>query len=242
MNGNHRHYIIITSIIIGVALIISGFLIGRGFSTFRMKDRYVSVKGLAEQEVRADLAVWPIQFNATGDDLAQVQDKIESDVNQVRKFLKSNGFGEDDMRTGHIKVTDLLAQSYRPQGTLQSRFIINASVDLRTTKVDLVEKASQNTGDLVRKGVVLTEFQGPSYIFTKLNEIKPGMIATATANARQAAQQFARDSGSKLGKIKHASQGMFSILPRDGYSGGPADQQIGKKVRVVSTIEYFLTR
>jgi len=242
MDGNNRHHLIVVSAIIGVALIVGGFMIGRGFSTFKMKDRYVTVKGLAEKEVMADLAVWPIQFNATGDDLAHVQSKIEGDIQQVRRFLKSNGFEESDMRIGHTKVTDVLAQSYRPQGPVQSRFIINASVHLRTTKVDLVEKVSQKTGDLVRKGIVLTEFQGPSYIFTKLNEIKPGMIATATANARKAAAQFASDSGSKLGKIKHASQGVFSIMPRDGYSGGPANQQIGKKVRVVSTIQYFLSR
>lgn len=243
MNGDHRHQSsIATASIIAIALIIGGFLIGKGFSTFRMADRYVTVKGLAEKDVRADLAVWPIQFSATGDDLSAVQNEVEADVNTVKSFLEKNGFDEDDMRIGHIKVTDLLAQSYRPQGPVESRFIINASVDLRTTKVDVVEKASQKTGDLVRKGVVLTEFQGPSYVFTKLNEIKPEMIATATANARKAAEQFAEDSGSKLGKIKHAYQGIFSIEPRDGYSGGMESQQIDKKVRVVSTIEYFLRR
>jgi hypothetical protein len=242
MNGDrlHRGGGIVTAAIIAAALVLGGFLIGRGFSQFRSADRYVTVKGLAEMEVKADLAVWPIRFTATGDDLANVQSKVEDDRALVMSFLKRYGLKAEDMRSGRIQVTDLLAQSYRPQGEVRSRFIVNASVDVRTGDVDLVGKISQKTGDLVRKGVVLTEFQGPSYIFTKLNEIKPGMIANATANARAAAEKFARDSKSRLGKIRRARQGVFSILPRDGYAGGPESQQMGKKVRVVSTIEYSL--
>lgn len=123
---------------------------------------------------------------------------------------------------------------------MQSRFIINASVDVRTDKVDTVAKISGKTGDLVRKGVVLSEFQGPSYIFTKLNDVKPAMIAEATANARTAAAQFAADSKSRLGKIKRAYQGIFMILARDGDQIAMEHQSIDKKVRVVSTVDYYI--
>lgn len=223
-----------------LGLVIGGYSIGKGFSKFRMADRYVTVKGLAEKDVKADLAVWQIRFTATGDDLSQVQNKVERDKALVMDFLKANGLSDDDYWPGRINVTDLLAQAYRQQGTMQSRFIINASVDVRTDKVDTVGRMSGKTGDLVRKGVVLSEFQGPSYIFTKLNEVKPPMIAEATANARKAAAQFAADSKSRLGKIKRARQGVFMIMARDGDRVAQEAQQIDKKVRVVSTIDYYV--
>jgi hypothetical protein len=223
-----------------LGLVIGGYSIGKGFSKFRMADRYVTVKGLAEKDVQADLAVWPIRFSATGNDLAEVQGEIERNKALVTGFLIDNGLSEADFSVGRINVTDLLAQAYRQEGAMQSRFIINASVDARTDKVDTVAKISGRTGDLVRKGVVLSEFQGPTYIFTKLNDVKPAMIAEATANARQAAAQFAADSKSRLGKIKRANQGVFMILARDGDQVAMEHQQIDKKVRVVSTVDYYI--
>ncbi len=223
-----------------LGLVIGGYSIGKGLSKFRMADRYVTVKGLAEKDVKADLAVWPVRFSATGNDLALVQDEIERNKALVTGFLMDNGLGEEDFSVGRTNVTDLLAQAYRQEGAMQSRFIINASVDVRTDKVDTVAKISGRTGDLVRKGVVLSEFQGPAYIFTKLNDVKPAMIAEATANAREAARQFAADSKSRLGKIKRANQGVFMILARDGDQVAQESQQIDKKVRVVSTIDYYV--
>lgn len=231
---------IIAAALVMLGLATGGWLIGKGLSKFRMSDRYVTVKGLAEKDVTADLTVWSISFSATGDELSDVQSKIERDKALVAEFLKTNGLAPEDFGTGRINVTDLLAQSYRPQGALQSRFIINSSVNVRTDKVGLVAKISGKTGDLVRQGVVLSEYQGPSYIFTKLNDVKPAMIAEATANARVAAEKFAADSESRLGKIKRASQGVFMILARDGNQVAAESQQIDKKVRIVSTVDYYI--
>lgn len=237
---DNKFFNLITALIIALAFLLGSFFIGGGLSKFRTDDRYVTMKGLAEMDVKADLAVWPIGFTATGDILSEVQDKIEADTVSILKFLESQGIKKEDISIGRILVTDLLAQSYRPQGELQSRFIVNSTVNVRTDQVDVVTSASQKTGNLVRKGVVLTEYTGPSYIFTKLNDIKPEMIASATANARTAAEKFAKDSGSKIGKIRRANQGMFIILPRDESLNIDEKQVIDKKVRVVSTIEYFL--
>jgi len=230
----------IVALAVFLGLVIGGYSIGRGLGKFRMADRYVTVKGLAEKDVKADLAVWPVRFTATGNDLAQVQAEVERNKSFVTGFLMDNGLDEEDFTAGRVNVTDLLAQAYRQEGAMQSRFIINASVDVRTNKVDTVARISGKTGDLVRKGVVLSEFGGPSYIFTKLNDVKPAMIAEATANAREAARQFAADSKSRLGQIKRASQGVFVIMARDGNQVAQESQQIDKKVRVVSTVDYYL--
>ncbi len=228
------------ALLIMIGLIVGGWFMSKGLAKFRTADRFVTVKGLAEKDVRADLAVWPIRFTATGNNLADVQNKIEGDRLLVVEFLKENGLSDADFGIGALNVTDLLAQAYRPEGAMQSRFIINGVVSVRTNKVDAIAKLGGMTGELVRKGVILSDYQGPSYVFTKLNEVKPAMIAEATANARRAAEQFAADSKSKIGKIRRAYQGVFMIMARDGNQIAQESQQINKKVRVVSTLDYYV--
>ncbi len=237
----HRESLaVVVSIIGAVGLIVGGFLVGHGFYRGRAADRYVTVKGLAEKDVSADLAVWTIAFAATGDDLGALQRRIEGDRALVLAFLKKQGFPAEAIAVGRLNVTDLLAQTYRPEGAAQSRFIINASVGVRTIDVARVAVATQAVGELVAMGVVLADNYGPTYVFTKLNEVKPAMIAEATQNARAAAAQFAKDSGSRVGGIRRANQGIFSILPRDGSRNMDESKLIDKKVRVVSTVEYYL--
>lgn len=230
---------VVVSIIGAIGLIVGGFLVGHGFYRARAADRYVTVKGLAEKDVSADLAFWTINFSATGNDLTSVQREIQGASNAVVAFLKKRGLGDDEIAVGKLNVTDMEAQTYRPQGPVTSRYIINANVSIRSNKVSEVARIARETGALVEAGVVLGDSWGPTYAFTKLSEVKPPMIAEATKNARAAAEQFAKDSGSSVGGIRRANQGVFQILPRDGGNQGEATQ-INKKVRVVSTIDYFL--
>jgi uncharacterized protein len=236
------------ALLIAIGLLGGGFFVGNGFYMSRMADRYVTVKGLAEKDVVADLAVWNIKLAATGDVLADVQANIERQRADLMAFLQSQGIADAEIGDGQLSVVDLMAQQYRQERAEQSRFIINFAVTMRSNDVQKVKAVSGRVGDLVRKGLVLADNAGPSYIFTKLNEIKPEMIAAATRSARQAAEQFAADSGSRVGSIRRASQGIFSIEARDGapaesMEGMPMDaqaRQIEKKVRVVSTIDYSL--
>ena len=137
-------------------------------------------------------------------------------------------------------MTDLLAQPYRPEGVGENRFILAQTVIVRTEQVDRVARLNQQTGELVKRGVVLVDSGGPTYLFTRLNEIKPEMLAEATRNARLSAEQFAANSGSTIAGIRRATQGLFEILARDPAPGLLEPNQLDKKVRVVSTIEYRL--
>lgn len=241
-------FIIIAAAILAVGILVGGFLIGRGFYMSRLGDRFVTVKGLAEKDVVADLAVWNVKIAKTGDILSDVQGGIETDKKEMLSFLKAQGIEDGEIQNSQLSVTDLMAQQYRSERAEQSRFILSYSVTVRSNDVNKVKTATEKIGDLVKKGVVLADNTGSNYIFTKLNEIKPEMIATATKNARAAAEQFAKDSGSKVGGIRRANQGIFSIEARDGapveyQEGGMTGseaKQIDKKVRVVSTVDYFL--
>lgn len=227
---------------LGVA--IGGWFIGDGFVQSRLGARVVTVKGLSERPAKADLAVWPIRFVATGNVLSAVQSAVSENAATVAAFMERAGIPQEHMETESLEVTDLLAQAYR-QGPVESRFIVTQTLTVRSPDVDRIAAASQRINELVDAGVVLSSQAGPGgtgpfYLFTELTAIKPEMIAEATRNARTAAAQFAADSGSRLGGIKRASQGVFQILPRDNTPGMFEQKQIDKTIRVVSTIEYFL--
>lgn len=228
------------AVILALGLAGAGFLLGRGFERGRSADRYVTVKGLAESEVQADLAVWPLRITATGDDLARVQEQIDRDLSTVTSFLTEQGIAPEAIQPQRVEVTDLLAQPYRPEGVGDNRFIVAQTIIVRTGEVERIARLNQQTGELVKRGVVLADTGGPTYLFTRLNEIKPEMLAEATRNARLSAEQFAADSGSSIAEIRRASQGVFEILPRDPVPGLMEANQVDKKIRVVSTIEYRL--
>lgn len=234
---------LIAAIILAIGVAVGGWCIGHGFAVGRGTDRFVTVKGLAEREVKADLALWPIRFVRTGDDLGQVQSAIERDTRMIFAFLARHGIDTTQVQRQSLQVTDVMANAYR-SGPVGARFILTQQLMVRSTLPDTVLAASQQVGELVQAGVVLTNEgafgNGPTYLFTRLNDFKPAMIGEATANAREAAEQFAGDSRSRLGGIRRASQGLFSILPRDQAMGISEESQIDKTIRVVSTIDYYL--
>lgn len=233
---------VVAAVIVGVAIAGAGWFVGNGIANMRSLDRYVTVKGLAEQDVQADRAVWPITFVATDDVLQTAQAKIESDTKTLIDFLASHGISKEMTELQNLQVTDQLAQSYR-SGPIESRYIVNQTIQVRTDDVKAVVAASQDIGKLLQGGIVLGGQgynPGPSYMFTGLNDVKPEMIAAATANAREAAAQFAADSGGQLGGIRRATQGLFQILAADGAPNMNEASQINKTVRVVTTMEYLI--
>lgn len=230
------------AILIAAGLALGGFFPGYYYYQAKLKNNTVSVKGLSEMDVRADLAVWDIKYVATGNELGATQQQINQNLQQVREFLKNHGFSSDEIIEGRVETNDLMTNPYRDNNNNSVRYIISQTVTVRSTKVDEVEKALRSTGDLVSQGVILdSQYGSPvSYIFTRLNEIKPQMLEEATKNATAAAQEFAKSSASQVGKIRRAQQGVFSILPREQTSNAIETAQIDKKVRVVSTVEFWL--
>jgi hypothetical protein len=230
--------------LVAAGLVLGGFFVGRGFTEARLADRYVTVKGVAEREVEADLAVWNIQFTSGGNDLAAVQRTIARNVELTLDFLERYGISRQQASVAGLRVVDVAANPYQ-QGPTTSRYSITQTIVVRSEEPRVVEEASQAVSELVEAGVVLVSGQeygpgGPTYIFRGLNDIKPQMIAEATARAREAASEFAADSDSRLGGIRRANQGVFQILPRDPAPGVGEQNRIEKTVRIVSTVEYLL--
>lgn len=246
-----------SAVVLGVCLmlglIVGGWLLGSQIKATRLADRYVTVKGLVERTVKADTAIWPVTFKEAGNDLPSVFSKSEADKNAVLKFFSEQGITAAEITVGQIQVTDKLANEYGGGNNNGPRYIVQQTVTVNSKDVDKIAKAGQKTAELVQAGIVVGGGygQGIRYVFNGLNALKPDMITEATKNARASAERFAEDSGSQVGGIRSANQGVFSITSADaggagadggGDGGGSADSSIMKKVRVVSTVDYYLVR
>jgi len=229
---------IIVALILSIGMIIAGNLVGNMHLNALKYQRYVSVKGLAEREVDASLAIWPFRITIASNELNYLQKKLENDTRIIEKFLTEEGFDRTEFSSGVAEIQDLQTFSYgSPNQSNPFRYIAKKDFTIRTSDIPKLQAALGNISSLIGEGIVLeskNQWQGVEYIFTELNEIKPGMIEEATKNARAAAQKFAQDAGSEVGKIKSASQGLFTISDRDINTG------YIKKVRIVTTIDFYL--
>lgn len=244
---------VVSAALLTLGLIVGGWLLGSQIKATRLSDRYVTVKGLVERTVKSDLAVWPISYKEAGDDLASLYAKTEADKQTILQFLDQQGIQSSEIELGVVRVTDTQANEYGGGNRALHRYIVEQAITVRTARVDQVASAAQKTMQLLQKGIVLASGPGDrggvTYKFTGLNTIKPDMITEATRNARAAADRFARDSGSKVGSIRQANQGVFSILAASAGSTNespdyqnPADDSLMKTVRVVTTVDYYLEK
>jgi len=220
---------------LAIGLAAAGFFVGFGLMLRGQGHRLVAVKGLSEKEVPASIAVWNINYIATGNQLDDINKKLGDSTKAVVAFLKTAGFEDADIAVQPPSVHDTSLDSRDKDTTAPpERYSGSQSVLLRTSKIDAVKPALASASTLMGSGVLLTGGSQPNYIYNQINEIKPGMIEEATKNARVAAERFAQDSQTTLGKLHRATQGWFEVEDRD------AATPERKTVRVVVDVEYEL--
>lgn len=220
-----------------LGLTLGSWLLAESAIRFKEYERVVSVKGLAEREVAADVAVWPIRFSVAANQLDQLYADLELQTRAVNNFLYRVGFNQNEVTASAPIVNDRLAQQYGNQD-VRLRYSALQVITVYTNNIEGVRSAQSEIVDLGKTGIVFggDEYSDRvTYMFTGLNDLKPAMIEEATRAAREAAEQFAKDSNSRLGKLKTARQGQFSIEDRDSNTPHL------KKVRVVSTVDYYLS-
>lgn len=233
---NRNTVLVVSAALLAVGMVAGGYLLGDGLTRAHEAERAVTVKGLAEKDVTADLATWTIAYTATGFDLPTVRAEIDESSKALNDYFRSLGFKADELRPVGAGVNQYINNGV-------NTITITQRMQLRTTDIAKAQRAVAGQFDLVRRGVTMQEGSNMVYSFTKLNDLKPDMVAQATRDARKAAEQFAKDSGTGVGSIKSASQGYFSIEPRDGdqaQGGYGASDTPYKKVRVVTTVEFYL--
>jgi hypothetical protein len=219
-------------------LVLLGYLLSTSTLTIQHAERTVAVKGLSEREVPADVAIWPIKFFEVENELTALYNAVQSKTDRIVAFLKENGFTDDEISVAPPKITDRIAEAYQGNGPPPFRYAATVVITVYTRQVEGVRAAMTKMVDLGKQGIAMVgeDYETRTeFLFNGLNDIKPAMIEEATKNARAAAEKFAKDSDSVLGKIKEAQQGQFSIDDRD--SNTPHI----KRVRVVSTVVYYLS-
>ncbi|EKO3961293.1 SIMPL domain-containing protein [Vibrio fluvialis] len=224
------------SILLGLGLL--GYFVEQAAVNFKEYDRIVTVKGLSEREVPADTVIWPIQFTLADNELPTLFTTLDAQTQQVMQFLAQQGIDTQSISISAPAVIDKKAQQYGGEARIEYRYLATQTLTVYSTHVDLVRQAISQIGQLGKQGIVFNQDNYNNrveYLFSGLNDIKPAMIEEATKQAREVAEKFAKDSQSSLGKIKRATQGQFSIVDRDNNT------PYVKKVRVVSTVEYFLS-
>lgn len=228
----------IEALTLALGTLLLGVFVYLGLRTFADRDRAVSVRGLAEREVRADHVIWPIVYKTTGNNLQNLYADINTSSSLIETFLVQNGMEKSDISIAAPKIVDRWAETYASsEATKMDRYNVTTVITVSTSKVEQARRLMSRMGELLKQGIAISAGDYDSqvqYEFTSLNKIKPEMIAEATRNAREAAKKFASDSKSKLGKIKNASQGLFSIENRDQYT------PYIMNVRVVTSVDYFL--
>ena len=225
------------TLIIAAALIIAGAMLPFSVAKFKSYDRTVDVRGLCEREVKADKVIWPLTYKVVGNELGEVLKDTDRYNNYILSFLKKGGIEDSEITVAAAQISDKFANEYGNNDRVY-RYLCTNVITVCTSNVDAVLSLRSHQDEILKQGIALSENweNRTEFKFEALNDIKPEMIAEATASAREAAQKFAKDSNSKLGKIKKASQGVFSIEDRDFNTPEL------KKVRVVTSVTYYLNR
>ncbi len=235
--SNNKFTPIIASAAIFFGLTSLGLTLGYALIEFKQLERTVVVKGLSEREYPADQVVWPIQYIVVGNDLKDLYEELEKNSNTIRAFLADHGLPDEDVSVGFPAITDKSVHNYGSPSAPEFRYSAANTITVLSSEVAKTREVMRALSSLGKQGIAFTgdAYQMQTeYLYTTLNDVKPDMIEEATQNAREVAEKFANDSRSKLGKIRTATQGQFSISERD--TNNP---QI-KKLRVVSTVEYYL--
>lgn len=224
------------AVVMALGLVLMGLMIRGGINDFKDKERIVSVKGLAEMEVPADKVIWPLVYKELGNDPVSIYNKIAEKNAAVVKYLKQNGVAEEEISIAPAEIIDMEADRYASQNVAY-RYNATSVITVTSKNVDLIRKLITKQTELLKQGIAIAggDYRySVSYEFTGLNNVKPQMIEEATKNARAAAEKFAKDSDSSLGKIRNALQGQFSISDRD------SNTPYIKNIRVVTTVNYYL--
>lgn len=235
---------VFAAVLVAAGLALAGFTVGLGLERFRMADRSVTVKGLAERDVDSDYVTWTLAFRRAGHDFGVVQRALAEDRDRVVAFLKRQGFEDAEIEVRPLQVQDLFAREYAAANQ-PLRFTGVGRVIVQTARVAAVETAALAVDPLIQAGVQLTGDTdapggtGPRYQLRGFNEVKAPLLAEATRNAREQAQKFAAEAGAQLGALKNANQGVITISGRDGQGFDDGSSRT-KRLRVVSTFEYEL--
>ncbi|MCB0666161.1 MAG: SIMPL domain-containing protein [Saprospiraceae bacterium] len=224
------------SVILGIFFVLGMYIFGRYILETRKSAQYVSVKGLAEKEVQADQGSWILAVSSAGNDIEYLKRDINLQLKNSRDWLQEKGFAESEIKVEELSIRENI------YGEAQARYSANLQISVSTDKVDILDQVSGQVNQLLDEGVSLTGdrwLTRPRYFFTKINDIKPELLAESTQAALKSAEEFATNSGAEVGGIRRANQGIISMIPSNRVNESE-EFYLNKIARVVSSIDYYI--
>jgi uncharacterized protein len=228
----------LAALLLALGVAAAGWTVGDGLQRFKLEDRSVTIKGLAEADVESDFAAWNLTFRRAGSAFADVQQALADDRARVTRFLTDAGFTADEVEIRPLQVQDAYSREYGA-GNQPLRYTGSGMVIVKSPRVELVEATALGIDPLIEAGVEIEGGSGPRYQLRGFNEVKPTLLAEATRNAREQAEKFAAEAGAKVGALRSANQGVIRITGSDGSDWDDGSSRV-KRLRVVSTFEYAL--
>ena len=248
MSNESSRALIGLGVLLAVGMAAGAYVLGYQAKQIGGGRQAISVKGLAEKPLKADVAEWTVGVRAVGATRADALQKTRAALPDLKQFLASQGFEANVMRDSPERVTEYYVEQQLPDGRMrnvQQGYQSVQEVVLTSPNLPKIETGFRAIVEFQAQGHPVT-YSEPLYLVSNLEEVKMSLIGAATDNARMRAGEFAKHGGVEVGHMRTASQGSFYILPAGastevddyGYGGTYDKSTIDKIARVVVTIEY----
>ena len=246
--SNNKNYSWLGLLLLGVFLcagiIIGTFIISKTVEQVKFQNQRITVKGYAERTITSDIASWRGQITTRSTELVTAYDNLQADLNKVLSYLEQKGISRDDMDIASVITSIQYKRTANGMTTnIVEGYNLVQPLSITSSNIEQIAEIANEITVLIQQGVEFDSFP-PQYFYTKLDDMKIELLGEATKNAYMRAEQLAENSGSKVGSLKYASQGVFQITPV--YSTQVSDygtydtSTIEKSVKAVVTIEYSI--
>jgi hypothetical protein len=239
-----RHGLVWLGTTLSVGLIISTVLAMGAVERIKLANQTIAVKGCAERLIGSDVIVWRATFSTRSETMADAYKRLKEDLSVVLDYLQNKGVPEETVTASSISTrTSYARDEHGRQTDTITGYRLSQSVRVRSMDIEKITQISRECTDLIAQGVEI-DSATPQYFYTKLGELKIEMLGEAARDARQRTEQLARDSGSRVGALRSASQGVFQITPADSTEvsnyGISDTSSISKKIRAVISVKYSI--
>ncbi len=229
---------------LAIGIIISSFLVARTVEKIKIQNQRIQIKGFAEQKITSDLVVWQSRITARSPNLITAYNKLKQDLQKVLTYLELKGIDRKDLEVS--SVSTIIQYQLTDEGVATNiieGYVLDQNISITSPKVSEISAIANESTSLIEEGIEFASYN-PQYYYTKLDDLKIQLLGEATKNAKLRAEELAKNSGSEVGTLKYASQGVFQITPvnsTDVSDYGIYDTStIDKSIKAVVTIEYSI--
>lgn len=237
--------IIILGVCIAIATIASSIIFSKGFlKIIQFNRQVITVTGSAQKQIKSDYIIWSGSFSRREADMATAYKKLAEGLDKVKKYLLTKGVNEKEIIISQVSTIKIYKKNEKGNDTNDIQwYVLSQNVEIRSKEVDKITEISRESTELINQGVEF-ESGAPSYFYTKIDELKLEMLAKASENAKQRAENMVRAAGNRVGFMRSAKMGVFQITPvtsTDVSDWGENDtSSLDKKVMAVVTASFAI--